>query len=138
MRMCLHPQIQLVKLLRVNIAWSTGEQALPLLCLWECNHIANIVRACQKHNKSVQTQCDSAMGRCTIFESFEEKSESRLGLLPRNIQHALLERRKSVVPQGVGIFNTATAVSASNATVIDAEGRELIDFAGGIGVLKNW
>jgi 4-aminobutyrate aminotransferase/(S)-3-amino-2-methylpropionate transaminase len=37
----------------------------------------------------------------------------------------------------VGIFNTATAVSAKNATVTDAEGRELIDFAGGIGVLNS-
>jgi 4-aminobutyrate aminotransferase/(S)-3-amino-2-methylpropionate transaminase len=50
---------------------------------------------------------------------------------------ALIERRKTVVPQGVGIFNTATAVSAKNATVIDAEGNELIDFAGGIGVLNS-
>ncbi len=49
----------------------------------------------------------------------------------------LLERRKKVVPNGVGIFNTATAVSANNATVLDAEGKELIDFAGGIGVLNS-
>ena len=48
----------------------------------------------------------------------------------------VLERRKAVVPNGIGIFNTATAVSASNSIVIDAEGRELIDFAGGIGVLN--
>lgn len=49
----------------------------------------------------------------------------------------LIERRKSVVPNGVGIFNTATAKSAKNATVVDAEGKELIDFAGGIGVLNS-
>ncbi|MCB0600832.1 MAG: aspartate aminotransferase family protein [Saprospiraceae bacterium] len=46
----------------------------------------------------------------------------------------LHERRKSVVPRGVGVFNPATAVSAKNAIVVDADGRELIDFAGGIGV----
>ena len=49
----------------------------------------------------------------------------------------LIERRKSVVPQGVGIFNTATAVSAKNEIITDAEGNELIDFAGGIGVLNS-
>ena len=49
----------------------------------------------------------------------------------------LLERRKSVVPNGVGIFNTATAVSANNALITNAEGKELIDFAGGIGVLNS-
>ena len=37
---------------------------------------------------------------------------------------------------GVGMFNHATAVSASGATIIDADGRELIDFAGGIGVVN--
>lgn len=50
---------------------------------------------------------------------------------------ALHERRKSVVPNGVGVFNPATAVSASNAIVVDASGRELIDFAGGIGVQNS-
>ena len=55
--------------------------------------------------------------------------------MPSNAE--LLERRKKYVPQGVGIFNTATAVSAKGSTVIDAEGRELIDFAGGIGVLNS-
>ena len=44
------------------------------------------------------------------------------------------ERRKSVVPRGVGVFNPATAESARNAIVTDVDGRELIDFAGGIGV----
>ncbi len=47
------------------------------------------------------------------------------------------ERRKSVVPRGVGVFNPATAVSAANAIVRDANGRELIDFAGGIGVQNS-
>ena len=47
------------------------------------------------------------------------------------------ERRKSVVPRGVGVFNPATAVSARNAIIWDADGRELIDFAGGIGVQNS-
>lgn len=50
--------------------------------------------------------------------------------------NALLERRKKVVPNAIGIFNPATAVSAKGSIVVDAEGRELIDFAGGIGVLN--
>lgn len=49
----------------------------------------------------------------------------------------LFERRKKVVPNGIGVFNPSTAVSASGSIIHDAEGRELIDFAGGIGVLNS-
>ncbi len=48
----------------------------------------------------------------------------------------LIARRKAVVPNGVGIFNPATAISAKGATIMDADGNALIDFAGGIGVLN--
>ena len=44
----------------------------------------------------------------------------------------LIARRKAVVPNGVGIFNPATAISAKGATIMDADGKALIDFAGGI------
>ncbi|GJM32594.1 MAG: 4-aminobutyrate--2-oxoglutarate transaminase [Saprospiraceae bacterium] len=54
----------------------------------------------------------------------------------RTKSEELLERRKSVVANGVGVFNTATAQSAKGAIVIDANGKELIDFAGGIGVVN--
>lgn len=48
----------------------------------------------------------------------------------------LLERRKNIVANGVGVFNTATVSSAKGATIIDVDGNELIDFAGGIGVVN--
>ena len=48
----------------------------------------------------------------------------------------LLERRKKVVANGVGVFNTATVKEARGAIIIDEDGRELIDFAGGIGVVN--
>lgn len=48
----------------------------------------------------------------------------------------LIKRRKAAIPNGVGMFNHATAISARGATIIDADGRELIDFAGGIGVVN--
>ena len=48
----------------------------------------------------------------------------------------LLERRKAVVANGVGVFNTATVSHAKGATITDIDGRELIDFAGGIGVVN--
>lgn len=48
----------------------------------------------------------------------------------------ILERRKAVVPNGVGMFNNATAQSAQGAIIIDADGKEMIDFAGGIGVVN--
>jgi 4-aminobutyrate aminotransferase/(S)-3-amino-2-methylpropionate transaminase len=48
----------------------------------------------------------------------------------------LLERRKNAVANGVGVFNTATVESAKGAIIIDVDGRELIDFTGGIGVIN--
>ncbi|QHI38434.1 5-aminovalerate aminotransferase DavT [Kordia antarctica] len=48
----------------------------------------------------------------------------------------LFERRKNAVANGVGVFNTATVKEAKGAIIIDADGRELIDFAGGIGVVN--
>ena len=48
----------------------------------------------------------------------------------------LLERRKNVVANGVGVFNTATVSHAKGAIITDADGNDLIDFAGGIGVVN--
>jgi 4-aminobutyrate aminotransferase/(S)-3-amino-2-methylpropionate transaminase len=48
----------------------------------------------------------------------------------------LMERRKLVVAKGVGLFNNTTAQSAKGAIIIDADGKEMIDFAGGIGVVN--
>jgi 4-aminobutyrate aminotransferase/(S)-3-amino-2-methylpropionate transaminase len=48
----------------------------------------------------------------------------------------LLERRKKVVANGVGVFNSATVRNAKGAIITDLDGRELIDFAGGIGVVN--
>lgn len=48
----------------------------------------------------------------------------------------LLERRRNAVANGVGVFNTATVKEAKGAIIIDEDGNELIDFAGGIGVVN--
>ncbi|HNQ13443.1 MAG TPA: aspartate aminotransferase family protein [Bacteroidia bacterium] len=48
----------------------------------------------------------------------------------------LLERRNKAVARGVGVFNTATAIKAKGSIITDADGNELIDFAGGIGVVN--
>ena len=48
----------------------------------------------------------------------------------------LYERRKKLVPNGLGIFNPSSVHSAHDAIIIDVDGNELIDFAGGIGVLN--
>lgn len=48
----------------------------------------------------------------------------------------LYQRRKAVVPNGLGIFNPSSVEHAHGAIMIDADGKELIDFAGGIGVLN--
>lgn len=46
----------------------------------------------------------------------------------------LYERRKKSVPNALGIFNPSSIIGAKGAIITDADGRELIDFAGGIGV----
>ncbi len=48
----------------------------------------------------------------------------------------LFERRKNAVANGVGVFNTATARDAKGAIITNEDGEELIDFAGGIGVVN--
>ncbi len=49
----------------------------------------------------------------------------------------LVERRRKVVARGVGQFaGDTTAASASGALITDLDDRELIDFAGGIGVMN--
>lgn len=48
----------------------------------------------------------------------------------------LLERRKNIVANGVGVFNTATVSEAKGAIITDVDGNKLIDFAGGIGVVN--
>lgn len=53
-----------------------------------------------------------------------------------NKSEELLQRRKNIVANGVGVFNTATVKSAKGAIITDVDGRELIDFAGGIGVVN--
>ncbi|KAA3636041.1 MAG: aspartate aminotransferase family protein [Calditrichaeota bacterium] len=49
---------------------------------------------------------------------------------------SLLERRKQIVANGVGVFNTATVKHAKGSIIIDEDDNELIDFAGGIGVVN--
>ncbi|MEQ9099342.1 MAG: aspartate aminotransferase family protein [Imperialibacter sp.] len=46
----------------------------------------------------------------------------------------LIRRRKAVVANGVSVFVPSSAMEAHGATIVDANGNELIDFAGGIGV----
>ena len=48
----------------------------------------------------------------------------------------ILDRRKQFVPNAIGIFNPSTAVSASGSIITDADGKDMIDFAGGIGVVN--
>lgn len=51
-----------------------------------------------------------------------------------NNTEKLYERRKKSVPNALGIFNSSSIQAAKGAIIIDADGNELIDFAGGIGV----
>lgn len=53
-----------------------------------------------------------------------------------SLTEKLYEKRKQLVPNALGIFNPSSIQSASGAIIIDADGRRLIDFAGGIGVIN--
>ena len=50
---------------------------------------------------------------------------------------SLLERRGNAVARGVGAIHPVFAARAENTTVWDVEGREYIDFSGGIAVLNT-
>lgn len=54
-----------------------------------------------------------------------------------NKSDQLIQRREAVVPQAVARFaGTATAASAKGGVITTLDGEELIDFAGGIGVMN--
>ncbi len=54
---------------------------------------------------------------------------------PHTVSDALVARRQRVVCSGVGMLSPMTAASASGAVITDADGREFLDFASGIGVM---
>lgn len=60
-----------------------------------------------------------------------EKKPSSLGR-----SEELINRRKAIVPDGVGIYSRTTAAFANGGVITDVDGKEYIDFGGGIGVLN--
>ncbi|MGE6459747.1 aminotransferase class III-fold pyridoxal phosphate-dependent enzyme, partial [Klebsiella quasipneumoniae] len=54
-----------------------------------------------------------------------------------NSNKALMARRSDAVPRGVGQIHPIFAERAENCRVWDVEGREYLDFAGGIAVLNT-
>ncbi|WGK61453.1 4-aminobutyrate--2-oxoglutarate transaminase [Halopseudomonas sp. SMJS2] len=50
---------------------------------------------------------------------------------------SLMQRREQAVPRGVGQIHPVFIEHAENATIVDVEGRQYIDFAGGIAVLNT-
>ncbi len=48
----------------------------------------------------------------------------------------LVARRNAIVPNGMGMYSPLTIASAKGAIATDVDGKEYIDFAGGIGVLN--
>ncbi len=48
----------------------------------------------------------------------------------------LIARRNAIVPEGMGMFSPLTIASAKGAITKDVDGKEYLDFAGGIGVLN--
>ncbi len=54
-----------------------------------------------------------------------------------NTNNALMQRRHNAVPRGVGQIHPIFAEQAENCRVWDVEGREYLDFAGGIAVLNT-
>ncbi|MEP7128523.1 MAG: aspartate aminotransferase family protein [Chitinophagales bacterium] len=66
-----------------------------------------------------------------------KKEESGYELFKQKTRNdELFERRKRLVPNALSIFTPSTISKASGAIVTDVDGKELIDFTGGIGVLN--
>lgn len=55
----------------------------------------------------------------------------------KKASEALIERRKQVVANGVSMFFDSTVETADNGALINADGEEVIDFVGGIGVCNS-
>ncbi len=52
------------------------------------------------------------------------------------LSEKLIARRNAIVPEGMGMFSPLTIASGKGAITQDVDGKEYIDFAGGIGVLN--
>jgi 4-aminobutyrate aminotransferase / (S)-3-amino-2-methylpropionate transaminase / 5-aminovalerate transaminase len=65
-----------------------------------------------------------------------ESRESQKKTLTFKKTDELIKRRKNIVANGVSVFVKTSAIEGHDATLIDVDGNELIDFAGGIGVLN--
>ena len=70
------------------------------------------------------------METITEKEANIQSSGSEAVPVSREAGGALYQRRKKVVPDALGIFNPSSVQSAHGAVMIDADGNELIDFAG--------
>ncbi|MEM7561440.1 MAG: 4-aminobutyrate--2-oxoglutarate transaminase [Pseudomonadota bacterium] len=64
-------------------------------------------------------------------------SDTAQNLTYLTTNETLLQRRSDAVARGVGAIHPVFAKRAENATVWDVEGREYIDFSGGIAVLNT-
>jgi 4-aminobutyrate aminotransferase/(S)-3-amino-2-methylpropionate transaminase len=53
-----------------------------------------------------------------------------------NANEAMIRRRQAVVARGVPMVTDVAVASSRGAVLVDADGREYIDFAGGIGVMN--
>ncbi len=77
-------------------------------------------------------------GRHVMDEYLEVKyvSWGQIDIVTTSRTEELIARRRSVVPRGVGMFAGEIAMASGRAaTLVDADGREWLDLAGGIGVM---
>jgi len=65
------------------------------------------------------------------------KTEITMSNIEINPSEVLIERRKKVVANGISMNFDSTVVSAQGGVLTNANGQEIIDFVGGIGVLNS-
>ena len=85
--------------------------------------------------RSIKVRSTNVESRNTFEKTYTVNKQFEM-ILVKSKSTELLERRRKVVANGVGVFNTATVREAKGAIITDVDGRELIDFAGGIGVVN--
>src|SRR5690606_6919558 len=91
-------------------------------------------QASGKPSQSIIVCCDGPYRRHSSLRLSRPMS-GREELMSKN--ESLLKRRAAAVARGVGQIHPIVAERAENATVWDVDGREYIDFAGGIAVLNT-
>src|SRR5690606_11891528 len=82
-----HPDVQLPQLLGIHLTGRLGHDTGSTLRFRECNHFPNGAGATHEHDQTVQSECQSTMGRRAVLEGIQQEAEFFLLFFSRNTQY---------------------------------------------------